>query len=431
MNRIHIRLEKLFVTFFALCLVSCDFKELNEGEWLSTTEKQEELFMHVSPISMDFGPSDDTTKPLSITSNTSWNIAVRHDWCHVSSFSGTGSQELNVFCDKNTTNNNRYDTIRVISNVETKDIPVFQSSATYYISIVDDRPIFDCNGESKTVYVQSNVEWRFKRHPENSSGITTIKKTDNELTMIVGDNPYAIERTDTIVVEGVEHPTVSDTIYITQEPQAPYLTIDGAETSVLLNFENGESTRTLTVGSNAEWKVEVNGATWCSIIAPEAKVGSKDGNITIKVEENPVMSDERNAIISIVTTSCTPSINRTVSIHQSQGEEPVLRLADGIRTLDFDAKGNTQNLSIESNIAWKITGVPSWCSVTPTESSQNQIVTIIAERNGTSDKRSATITISANPISTKVNSLMVSINQDPLYIPGGDDNPNPHYSKKY
>lgn len=430
MNRIHIRLLKAFVIFLAFYLVSCDFKEFNEGEWLSTTEKQEELYMHVSPNTMDFGPNDGTTKPLSITSNTSWNISVTHDWCHVSVLSATGSLELTVYCDKNSTNNNRYDTIRVISTVETKKIPVFQSSAPYYISIVDNRPIFDSNGESKTIFVQSNVDWRFKRHPENSSGIATIRKDENELSLTVGNNLYAIERTDTIVVVGVEYTTLSDTIFITQKPQAPYLKVDGAETPVSLNFENGESTRTLTIGSNAEWKAEVNGAAWCSIIVPETKIGSKDGNLTLKVSENPILGDARNATVSITTTSGAPSITRTISIHQSKGDDPILRLPNGMSSFDFDANGNTQTFDIESNIAWKISGVPNWCSITPTESSLNQTVTIVAEKNVTTEKRSATITISSNPASSKVNSLTITLNQDPLDIPGGDDNPNPHYSRK-
>ncbi len=430
MNRIHINLQEVIILLLISFLTSCDFKEINGEEWISSTEKKEDFYIYISPNAMDFGPDDGNTKTLSITSNTSWNISITKDWCHVSDLSGIGSMGVDVFCDKNSTNSNRYDTIRVISSIETKEIPVFQSCAPYYISIVDNRPVFDNSGENKTIFVQSNVDWRFKRHPQNSSGIATIKKTGNELSLSVGRNPYAIERTDTIVVEGIEYTNLSDTIYIIQKPQDPYLKVNDYEEEISLNFGNGETTRTLSISSNADWTVEVNDETWCSIIAPETKNGSKDGILTFKVSENPIMGDARNTSVTITTTSGIPSITRTVSVYQSKGDDPILRLVNGISSLDFDAKGNTQTFSIESNIAWKVTGVPNWCSVEPAESTHNQTVTIVAEKNGTSEIRSATITISSNPASSKINPLTITLSQETLEIPGGNDNPNPHYIRK-
>lgn len=430
MNRIHIKVEITYVIFLAFCLVGCDFKEINEGEWLSSSERKEELYIHVMPNSMDFGPDDGTNKQLSIESNTSWYISVKHDWCHVSLLSGTGNQDLTVSCDKNSTNSNRYDTISVISNLGTKEIPVFQSSAPYYILIVDNHPVFSSSGETQTIFVQSNVEWRFKRHPLNSSGITTIRKNDNELSLKVGNNPYAIERTDTIVVEGIEYTNLSDTIYITQKAQPPYLKVNDSESSISLNFEKGESSQTISIGSNAEWKVEVNGATWCDIVAPETKTGTRDGHVTVRVVENPIMGEARNATITISTISGSPTITRTISVHQNKGDDPILRLVDEISTLHFDATGGTLTFSIESNISWRITGVPSWCSITPTESFSNQTVTISAEKNTTSDIRSASLKISSNPASSKISSISITLLQGTLDIPGGDDNPNPHYSRK-
>ena len=430
MNRIHISWKKAIVLCLVFCLFGCDFTEFKNGEWLSSTERKEDLYIRVMPNSMDFGPDDGVNKQLSIESNTSWYISVKHDWCHVSLLSGTGSQELTVSCDKNSTNSNRYDTISVISNLGTEKIPVFQSSAPYYILIVDNRPVFNSSGETKTIFVQSNVEWRFKRHPVNSSGITKIGRNDNELSINVGNNPYAIERMDTIVVEGIEYTNLSDTIYVTQKPQPPYLKVNDLESSISLNFEKEKSSQTISIGSNAEWKVEVNDATWCDIIAPETKTGSRDGYVTVKVTENPIMGEARNATITISTTSGSPTITRTISVHQNKGDDPILRLVDEISTLHFDAIGGTLTFSIESNISWKITGTPSWCTITSTESSNNQTVTISAEKNTTSDIRSASLIISSNPASSKVSSISITLQQGTLDIPGGDDNPNPHYSRK-
>lgn len=433
MNRIHIILERSYVIFLAFCMVSCDFKEFNEGEWLSTTEKQEELYIHVSPNSMDFGPNDGNTKPLSITSNTNWNISVTHDWCHVSVLSGTGSQELTVFCDKNSTNKNRHDTIRVISSVEPIKIPVFQSSAPYYISIVDNRPVFDSNGESKTIFVQSNVDWRFKRHPENSSGIATIRKIENELSLTVGNNPYAIERTDTIVVEGVEYTSLSDTIYITQKAKPPYLTINNLESPESMYIDDSGGTHSFSVESNAEWKINVtcdDQGSWCKLSSPSNGLGKESGNVSLSIEANSILSGQRSATIAITTISGSPSITRTFKLYQAKGPDGILKLADGVSELNLKGGGESLTFTIESNIGWKISNVPEWCTVSPTESSQTKTITVVAERNGTADKRSATLSISPNPSNSQVNTVTITLTQDALDIPGGGDNPNPHYSRK-
>lgn len=412
------------------CLVSCDFIEFNEGDWVSSSDSQSNLFINVMPSSMNFESNDENSKNLTISSNTSWNISVKHDWCHVSVLSGKGNKEISVYCDRNRTSNNRQDTITVSSNTVSRKIPVFQAAAPYYISIIDKYPVFNCGGETKSIFVQSNVDWKFKRHPESSIGITSIRKIDDELMLTVDENPYAFERTDTIIVEGVEFKNLSDTIYLSQKPQAPILKVNDSDASINLNFDKNESTQSISISSNAEWKIEQDGSNWCSIIEPKSNIGSKDAILRIKVNENPVMGDARSAKITITTTSGSPSVTRTITVLQSNGDEPYIKISDENNTMSFDAKGEKLIMNVESNISWIITDIPSWCTITPSNSSLSQSVEITADRNSSSEKRSATIQINANPSSSKIEALYIILVQDPLDVPGGDDNPSPLYSNK-
>lgn len=416
----------LFLLCNISCFISCDFTEFNEGDWACSSDSQDNVFINVMPISMNFESNDENSKNLTITSNTSWNISVKHDWCHVSVLSGNGNKEISVYCDRNRTSINRQDTIIVSSNIVFRKIPVYQAAAPYYISIIDKILEFNCKGETKSIYVQSNIDWKFKRHPESSSGISTIRKVDNELFLTIEENPYAIERTDTIVVEGVEYKNLTDTVYVTQKPQAPYLRINESEASINLNVDKTESTQSISISSNAEWKIDQDGSDWCSIIEPKSNIGSKDAILRIKVKENPVMSDARSAKITITTTSGSPTVTRTITIVQSKGDDPYIRINEEYKTLNFDAKGEKRIINVESNISWIISDIPSWCTITPSKSSLSQSVEITAARNSSSKKRSATIQINANPSSSKVDALSIILVQDPLDVPGSDDNPSPN-----
>lgn len=429
MNRLSILYSAIILCLF-ISLNSCDFIEFGEGDWISSSEVKDDVYINTSPNSLSFDSNDENSKKMSIMSNTSWNISTKHDWCHVSLLSGVGNQELSIFCDNNRTNSPRYDTISIYSNKISKKIPVSQAAAPYYISIVDKYPVFNHNGETKSIYVQSNVDWKFRRHPESSIGITSIRKIDDELMLTVDENPYAFERTDTIIVEGVEFKNLSDTIYLSQKPQAPFLKVNDSDASINLNFDKNESTQSISISSNAEWKIEQDGSNWCSIIEPKSNIGSKDAILRIKVNENPVMGDARSAKITITTTSGSPTVTRTITVLQSNGDEPYIKISDENNTMSFDAKGEKLIMNVESNISWIITDIPSWCTITPSNSSLSQSVEITADRNSSSEKRSATIQINANPSSSMIEALYIILVQDPLDVPGGDDNPSPLYSNK-
>ncbi len=395
--------------------------------------KQDGRFIFdVRPLSLDFS-SDGGADSLHIDCNTSWEIKNQTSWCHLPTTRGTGNKTLTITCKENTTNADRYDIISVSVQDSIIKIPVLQSGGRFYITIIDDHINIDKDGGSKTIYVQSNIDWLFKRHPANGVSVATVKPiNNNEVSFTVENNPYPVERYDTIVFYGEKYPHVTDTVYIRQSPQPAYLKINGSESTITQSFTNVGGSKTFSIESNSEWKAEVKeGSTWCRISSPTDKAGPGNGNLTLSIDTNPIGSQARTAIIQVTTTSGSPKVERTITVTQEKGTDPILRIQDNEDVLEFNAMGETRTLTIESNIDWKIAGAPDWCEVSPTESTGTKTVTLTAKKNTASSTRSSTLTISASSAYPNVPLITITLNQGTLDIPGGNDNPDPYYSRKH
>lgn len=409
---------------------------LIKGDYLKKklfVSQQKSPFIKVDASKLDF-PKNGGESTINVFSNTIWKINnTEPSWCHLSIMEGVGNKSIIVTCDNNSTNNDRYDQIIISSSDSTITIPVFQSKATYYITIVDKKQVFNCDGGSSKFDVQSNIEWIYEKS-QNPGSFARPLRDGNIMTLTIDKNPYAYERRDTLIFKGVEYPEVRDSVYITQKPQPPYLKLNNSEDPELIHFGSAGGTQFVSIESNAEWRVNIacdDQGSWCRLLTPSTGVGMGNGSVALSIDGNPIGSEQRSATITISTTSGSPSVTRTVKLIQAPGEEAFIRVADDVSELNFNAIGETLTFRIESNIGWRIVNAPSWCAVSPTESSLIQTVTVVAERNGNSDKRSATLSISPNPSNSKVSPVTIALNQDPLAIPGGGDNPNPHYSRKH
>lgn len=409
-------IHQLFFIVISVLFSGCDFKELGEGEWVSTTEKAPTAELTVTPNSLGFGPNDDTRKPLVINSNVSWHITLSNDWCHVSSLSGTGSQELTVYCDNNTTNKDRNDVIRIISSSleKPRDVPVFQSATLYYLNAtVKNIQLDGRKDETAKFQVQSNTKWSIK----SLHSLGTLSQNGDEITLTVKRNTTALEKKDTIIVSSVEIESLADTIYVRQTAgEDPYLIINPES----LNYENQGGVQKFTISTNVEWNLSLeSNKDWCQITSDTSGDGSTE--IFVFVSKNAANQPARDAILMIKSSAG----NKTLKIHQAAGDPGYLSASPN--TINLNATADTLDLKVESNLdVWTVEmSNSSWCKLLTTEGSFDGTIQISVERNTSSEVRTATVTIKSSNEPVKV-----TITQDVLQTPGGDDNPNPHYSRK-
>lgn len=191
-------------------------------------------------------------------------------------------------------------------------------------------------------------------------------------------------------MEGVEN----DTIYITQEASAPYVTISQAEFS----FDaNGNTTAELIVYSNISWTI-ANTGSW---INPDITSGAGTDTIQISVDPNPTI-DERTAELTVASNELADIM---ISVTQEAGNPFIEVSTDELTIANTD--GSTAAFTINSNTSWTVTSSETWLSLDIESGSDTGNVTITASENADDITRSATITV--NDGNTE---LTITINQE-------------------
>lgn len=469
------------------------------------------------PNPITFGPKENGEKSVNIHSNTSWSITHDFDWCHVKDYSGIGDKTISVYCDNNTTSKDRYDTLQIKTNYEVKYVPIFQSGSTYYIVTSVPRMNYSVEGGSQAFTVQTNVTDYTVRPKNGIASVVQDASNKSNYIVSIGRNTTAETRFDTIYITAVNIPNVKDSVLISQIGLDPVLEIKPDSLSTKpLQFGSNSSTGSFSIESNLNWELtcECEEGDWCRIIS--SKTGTGNGTVTLSVDQNPLGSKARDAVVTISTSSLT----KTVKIHQAAGETPVLNVIPStLGTLEYENVESTQSFTIKSNIEWSVTcsdeswchivsptsavtgngevkikvdvnpaeapertctlriksswfedkivtvhqkkgdagyvrvsnsslsakpqgetltyniesnlsswtvsSNQGWCEVKTTSGSFNGTVSLSVGLNSGSEAREATITIKS-----AISDVTVTIHQEPKAVPGGDDNPDPSYSRK-
>lgn len=371
----------------------------------------------VSPTTeSSFGAQDDSKKELFIRCNTTWNIKKDSSWCHVSEQSAKGDKTILVYCDKNTTNQIRRDTLQIMTNLDTIYVSVFQTSSVYYINPTTPKLEFEVEGGEQSFTVDSNTEWTTRLVYGN---IGTLKRSANQLTFVANRNTTAEEKYDTILIESIGS-DVKALVPVHQKGLDPILEIKPESLATMpLRFANQGGEGTIGIESNLKWTANSSDESWCHIESPASEV-TGNGEVKIRVDVNPAEAPERDCNVLIKSSSG----NKTIKVHQAKGDAGYLKATPS--SLDAQPQGGTLTFNIESNLSsWTVSSNQSWCKVQTASGSFNGTVSLSVELNSGTDARDATITIKS-----VIGDVTVTVHQEPKDVPGDDDNPNPKYSRK-
>ncbi|WP_025742668.1 BACON domain-containing protein [Aquimarina pacifica] len=258
---------------------------------------------------------------------------------------------------------------------------------------VSDVSEFPETGETQTVTVTSNVDWTVS---ENSSWVsvnTNSGSNNGSIEITVDENTSTNTRTADITVEGGD---ITRTITITQAAA----TIDDILTvSAVSEFSADGETQTVTITSNIDWTVSEN-SSWVSV---NTDSGSNNGSIEITVDEN-TSTNERTADITVEGGDIT----RTITITQAAA------IIDDILTVsaisEFSADGDTQTVTITSNIDWTVSENGSWVSVNTDSGSNNGSIEITVDENTSTNARTADITVEGGDITRNITITQAGIN---------------------
>lgn len=131
-----------------------------------------------------------------------------------------------------------------------------------------------------------------------------------------------------------------------------------SEQEIFIPYQGGD--KQIEVKSSEKWKID--GSTdWCNTNAYDSK------NFIIQCREANNSTRTKTATLLVKSGS----LYKSVKVIQ-EGRPEYIEV--GAHSLSFPAKGNEDDITIESNANWDVTSVPSWCKVEKKEDGIHVIV---------------------------------------------------------
>lgn len=390
-----------------------------ESYKIPVTQSGTEFYLKISPEKLEKFKRGGGKQEIQILSNSEWTITSSAGWCTPSQYRGSGDQKITISATQNTLTSDRNATITISWGQEVKPIEVTQERGEEPRLSVSPQKIepFTYKGGNYTFAVSSNTDWTVESNQGwcHIDSPTETITGDGNIIIIVDENPLGSGSRDAIIT--ISSNAGDKQIEIHQEKgQDPFINVSSDQ----LSFSNKEEQKTITVTSNVEWSIENTNDSWCHIETPQGTgVGTKE--VKIKVDVNPAETSERNCTLSIKSSWFE---DKKIGVHQAKGDAGYLRATPS--SFDAQPQGGTVTFEIESNLSnWKVSSNQSWCKIQTTSGSFNGTVSLSVELNSGSTARDAAITIKS-----AISDVTVTVRQEPKAVPGGDDNPDPKYSRK-
>lgn len=324
---------------------------------------------------------------LQITANTSWTLSELMHWLQLSAVRGRNSSTIYVSCTTNESTSTRSaDIVLNGSGVRTKLIRVIQLPIAPQITVTPQQLTFSGSGDSASVTVVSNVNWRAQTSatwltasPENGTGGNSTRVVIRAAARL-----DSTSRTGTVTFSagGLNGVTVN----VTQ--QAPSVAL--FMRSDTLYFPETGGRDSLSIWATASWHAKTT-ASWI-VLSDTIGVGSS--KLYFQCLPNTVSSG-REAVIEVRGND---GFSRKLIIRQV-GTVPTLQ-AQLEQSIFPETAGNT-TLAIRSNQTWTISGAPAWLTLSAVSGTGNQNVRIDYAPNAQNLERTATLVLSApgvNPI---------------------------------
>ena len=270
----------------------------------SSTSK--EKYLRVSVESLSF-TSPAGSMSFTVTSNTSWTIKSDHEWCTVSSTSGSNDATITVNVTENTSTSSRSATITISSNdAGSVKVSITQAAANSDLQLNKNNLSFTATGGSDSFTITSNVNWTITSDQTWCTVSTSSGSKNGTITVNVSENNSIDSRSASITVKAGDQ---SQIIAVTQAGASPTLQLN--KSSMAFESSNGENT--FTISSNTSWSI-TSDKTWCTL---SSSSGSNDATVTVYVSENTSTSS-RSATITVESAT----IMRTLAVTQN-GATPV------------------------------------------------------------------------------------------------------------
>lgn len=341
---------------------------------------------------------------IKLSSDYVWNIYIdeaNDSWVDVTPSTGdAGEAEITIAVTPNWSIEQRTGYIRMyagdfyIDSIAIKQEAVSLSSDT-------DKLSFKALGESKTMTIESNIEWEIVSKPSWISIAPTTSEGSTTITVTAENNSDSVNRAGKIVLgkEGFSHNVEVEVIQ-----DGKYFTLNDED----MVFRSTGGVKELSLSTNDSWSINtVYGADWLSF---SALSGNESLVVDVTAEDNPSVNP-RSDVATITPKDCDPM---GVVIRQD-----ARYLTVNTNGVQFFSKGGTSpRIKISTDGEYEITEQTEWFSITQ----QGNTFSVVAEVNDTGHIRTGYVTITMTDLVEGSLSLELEVIQiTPAGIFGRDD----------
>ncbi|TAG56672.1 MAG: hypothetical protein EAZ27_04585 [Cytophagales bacterium] len=316
-----------------------------------------------------------SSKSLSITSNTNWSISNNQSWITLSSNSGSMNQTIDIEVSKNTITTARIASITVTAASLIQIVNITQAGANFELTVSSNNFQMNASSGVANVDILSNTNWNVSNPVTWISLNNTSGNNNATIEISTSSNNYYLSRSAIITVSGGGF---NREITVNQLGESPSLSVSN---NSLTFVANPSATQSVNISSNLDWTVS-NPHSWINI---STNTGILNGLLTFSVAENLITSD-RTATITVSGST----INRVIEINQNAAAT-IFNLSSS--NMSVNSFAGTATFTITSNITWSASVLPNWITLSTTSGNSNQNIEFSFIENPSSRFRSAVVTI--------------------------------------
>ena len=356
------------------------------------------LKLTISSDSVIIAKEANSSSIINVKTNTKWKAISNQAWLIITPDSSNSNSAITFTANSANTTSIKRSAIVTLSatGLISKTITVIQEAEIPYLAVSSNSVSLSNQANSTaTINVTSNTKWIASSDQSwLSINPDSIITGNNPIILTATENQTGTNRTATIAISGIG--TKTQSISVIQGTSSIVLLVS-SDTVTLTNQANSSSSVNIT--SNTTWTASTD-KTWLKI--------------------NPTIATNGNATLSLIATANTTissrlatvtitanNVNETISITQDAGDTT---LSVSANTVNLTKGANSSSsVDITSNTTWTAISNQAWLTVSPSISTTgNATISFTASANTMNTIRKATITISANGITSQT----VTITQD-------------------
>lgn len=286
----------------------------------------------------------ESSKELTVSSNTDWKVISVPDWVSVNPESGNGDAEVKISVTANESISARDGYIILGQDGIDIECKISIEQAGQNLKVDNSYLSFSADASEQHLSIISECSWTSTVDSEWINISVDSGNGDADVTVSVDENNSGEER-----IGGITYNWLDNKTHVNVHQLSRYASVD----KDAFTFDSKGGTHTIYLATDDSWKAEImNDVDWMTISQNE---GSGDSEIVLKVEDNPSINIRSTTII--ISTESAQDFKIEVT------QKPRYMLISTQNILFFGKGGMSDIVRIETDGEYTVSTQDSWLTI--------------------------------------------------------------------